>query len=146
MLERDTLEKFHGEEALALVLANFVDGTDIAMVQGGSGPRLAAERFESLPVSGSFIGQEFHRHKSTELSVLGLVRPRPFRRRASRRCGRAGWFGHHGTALWWAGRERHVNESLRVWQTLRKNWCRQTLAFTHEPALRPRWAHCARRL
>ena len=89
MLERDTLEKFHGEEALPLVLANFVDGTDIAMVQGG-GPRLAAERFESLPVSGSFIGQEFHRHKSTELSVLGLVRPRPFRRRrASRRCGSA---------------------------------------------------------
>jgi hypothetical protein len=33
MLQRLPVQKFHGDEALALVLANFVDGADVGMVQ-----------------------------------------------------------------------------------------------------------------
>ena len=50
VLERHAVEKFHRDKALALVLADFVDGADVGMVQRGSGAGLAAETFERLRV------------------------------------------------------------------------------------------------
>jgi hypothetical protein len=37
MLERRAIEKFHGDESLAILLADVVNGADIGVVQRGGG-------------------------------------------------------------------------------------------------------------
>jgi len=57
VLHREAVQKLHGDEAFAFVLADFVDGADIGMVQGGSGPRLAPESLERLRVLRDILGR-----------------------------------------------------------------------------------------
>jgi hypothetical protein len=47
-LQRLTVETFHGNKRLAIVLADFVDGANVGMVQGGSGLCFAIEAGEGL--------------------------------------------------------------------------------------------------
>ena len=51
MLESLSLQKLHDNEGLALMLADFVDGTNVGMIQSGSGSRLALK-----PLQGHSIG------------------------------------------------------------------------------------------
>ena len=73
VLQRQPVQKLHGDEPLAFVLTDFVDGANIGMVQGRSRPSLAAEAFQRLWVSRDILGKEFERHKSAERGVFGLV-------------------------------------------------------------------------
>ncbi len=73
VLEREAVEKFHRDEALAVVLADFVDGADVGVVQRGSGAGFAAKAFESLRILRNVFGEEFERDKATEGGVFGLV-------------------------------------------------------------------------
>ncbi len=73
VLERHAIQKFHGNEAQALVLANFVNGADIGMVQGGGGSGFAPEALERLGVTRHIIGQEFQRNKTAQGCIFGLV-------------------------------------------------------------------------
>ena len=58
---------------LPILLADFVDGADIGMVQSGGGLRLAAGSAQAPEGLGDIIGQEFQGDKATESGVLGLV-------------------------------------------------------------------------
>ena len=73
VLERYAIEKLHCDKAPSILLANFVDGTNIWMVQGGSSPCLPTKALQRLCVSGQFIGEELQGDESTKLSILGLV-------------------------------------------------------------------------
>ena len=73
MLQRHAFQKFHGDEGMSVLLADFVDGADVGMIQGGSGARFAAETFEGLRIAGNVFGQKFQGDEAAEFSVLGLV-------------------------------------------------------------------------
>ncbi len=73
VLQRQAVQKLHGDERLAVVLANFVDGADIGMVQGRCGLGFALEAGEGLGVLGNIIGQELQGDEAMQLHVLGLV-------------------------------------------------------------------------
>ena len=73
MLQRHAIEKLHGDEGLPVLLADFVDGADVGMVQGGCGLGFALKTGEGLRILGNFFGQELQRDKAAQLYVLGLV-------------------------------------------------------------------------
>ena len=58
---------------LPFVLADFVDGADVGMVQGGGRTGLAPEALQSLRVLRDLVGKELEGDKATERGVLGLV-------------------------------------------------------------------------
>jgi hypothetical protein len=58
---------------MSVVLANFVDGADVGMVQGRSRASLAPEALKSLRILRRVVGQEFESHKSAEKSVFRFV-------------------------------------------------------------------------
>src|SRR5271156_4092338 len=73
MLQRQPVQKFHGDERASAVFGNFVDGADVGMVQRGSSARFAAESFERLRIFGDVVRKEFQRDEAPERSVLGFV-------------------------------------------------------------------------
>ena len=73
MLQREAIQKFHGDERLPVLFADFVDGADVGMIQGGCGLRFALEAAQGLRVVRNFIRQELQGNKAVELCVLGLV-------------------------------------------------------------------------
>ena len=60
-------------KGLAVLLADFVDGADVGMVQRRGGLRFTLETGQSLGVSGHLIGQELEGYKAVAARVLGLV-------------------------------------------------------------------------
>src|ERR1700704_1705516 len=73
MLQGHAVEKLHHDEGLAFTLADFVDGTDVGMIQGRRGTSFSAEPFERLWVSGNIFRKELQGDEATKLRVLGLV-------------------------------------------------------------------------
>ena len=71
--ERLSLEQLHGDEVLALVLVDRVDGADPGVVERRGRARLALEALEGGRVGGELGGQELERDVPAELRVLGLV-------------------------------------------------------------------------
>ena len=55
------------------MLANFVDGADVGVIQGRGGTGFAAETFERLRVVGEFVGQKLQGYEAAKLVVFGLV-------------------------------------------------------------------------
>ena len=58
---------------LAVVLADFVNGADVGMIQRRCGPGFALEAFQGLRVLRDFVGQELQRDEAAERGVFGLV-------------------------------------------------------------------------
>ena len=73
MLQGHAVQKLHGDERLAVLLANFVDRADIGMIQRRSGLRLALKARQRLRVSGNLVGQKLQGDKAAERDVLGFV-------------------------------------------------------------------------
>ena len=73
VLQRLAVKELHGDEALALLLPDLVDGADIGVVQGRGGLGLAPEAFQCLRVLGHVIGQELEGNEATERRVLSLI-------------------------------------------------------------------------
>ena len=61
MFQSSAIQKFHGDEALALRFTDFVDHTDIGMVQSRRSPRLPAKSLQHGRILGYQFGQEFKR-------------------------------------------------------------------------------------
>ena len=94
VLQRHAVQKLHGDERLAVLVVNFVDGADVGMVERRRGLGFALKAGQGLRVFGNFFRQEFQRDESVQASGLRLCKPHPSRhRRAFRRCGNARWFG-----------------------------------------------------
>jgi hypothetical protein len=73
VLERLAIEKFHGDESVALLLTDIVNRADVGMVQGGGGLRFALESRESLRIARDILRQKFQRDEALEARVFGLV-------------------------------------------------------------------------
>src|SRR5882724_10884648 len=73
MLESYAVQEFHGDEGLALVVADVVNRTNVWMVESGSGLGFPLETGQGLRVPGEIIGEEFQGDKSVEARVLGFV-------------------------------------------------------------------------
>jgi hypothetical protein len=73
VLERLAIEKFHGDEGLAILLADVVNRANVGMVQRGGGLGFALESREGLRVAGDVLRQKFQRNEALEARVFGLV-------------------------------------------------------------------------
>ena len=73
VLQRHAIQILHGDESLAVLLANFVNGADVGMVQRGSRLRLALKAAERRGILGHFIGQKLQCDKPPQPRVFGLV-------------------------------------------------------------------------
>ena len=73
MLQGHAIQELHGDEGLAFVLANVMDGADVGMVQRRRGLCFALETRQGLRIVGEFLGQEFQGHEAVQARVFGLV-------------------------------------------------------------------------
>ncbi len=73
VLEGQAVEVLHGDESLAIFLANIVNGADVGMVQGGSRLGLTAKTLQRLPVLGDVLREEFQGDEAIEAGVFGLI-------------------------------------------------------------------------
>jgi len=55
------------------LLADFIDGANVRMIQSGSRASFAAEPLERKRITGQIIGKKFEHNEAAELGVLGLV-------------------------------------------------------------------------
>ena len=70
-VERTPLQQLHGDEVLAIVHADVVNGADVGMVQRRSRPRLPLKSLQRLSVL-RLCRQKFERHAAAQPGVLGL--------------------------------------------------------------------------
>ena len=73
VLERLAIEKFHGDVAPTVMLANFVDSADVGVIERGGGAGFTTEAFEGLRVAIEIFREEFKGDKAAEFGVFGLV-------------------------------------------------------------------------
>src|SRR5579863_10758802 len=66
VLQGLSAEALHHEKEMPLVLANFVDGTNIRMIQRRRRPRLAAKTLERLRIFRGFVRQKLQRDETAE--------------------------------------------------------------------------------
>src|SRR5580658_6185506 len=64
VLERLPIQEFHGNEGLAVLLADIVNRAYVGMVQGGGGLRFPLESRQSLRIPGDILRQKFQRHEA----------------------------------------------------------------------------------
>src|SRR5262249_6192295 len=77
MLEGHAIEIFHGDEGLAVLLANVVDGTDVGVVQGGCGLGFALETSQNLRIACDFGGEGFLRDETMQGAVFSFFDDAP---------------------------------------------------------------------
>ncbi len=73
VLQRHAVQEFHGDESLAVLLINFVDGADVGMVERRCRLRLPLKAAERLRVAGNLSGKELERDEAVQLHILGFV-------------------------------------------------------------------------
>ena len=73
MFKRCAFHEFHGNERLAVLLIDFVDGADVRMIQRGGRTRFSAKTFESPRMPGHIAGQKLEGDEPAERGVLGFV-------------------------------------------------------------------------
>jgi hypothetical protein len=59
VFQGDAFEEFHGDESLAVLLTDIVDGADVGMVERRGGLGFALKTGEGLRVAGNIFGQKF---------------------------------------------------------------------------------------
>jgi hypothetical protein len=64
---------FHHQEEAPLVLANFVNGADVGVIQSRGGAGLTPEALERLGIVRQAVWQKLESDKTTELDVLSLI-------------------------------------------------------------------------
>ena len=72
VLQRLAIEKFHGDERLAVHFVHVVNRADIGMIQSGGRARFAAKSLERLAVRGKIFRQEFQSNEAAEFRILSL--------------------------------------------------------------------------
>ena len=74
VLQRLPVQELHGDERLALLLADVVNGADVGMVQRGSRLSFAPESLQSLAdLCATSSGRNFRATKRSQARVFGLV-------------------------------------------------------------------------
>jgi hypothetical protein len=73
VLQRHAVQILHGDERVAFVAANFIDGADIGVIERRCASCFPAKTFQSKRVLGCGLGQELEGDKSAEFVILGFV-------------------------------------------------------------------------
>ena len=73
MFQRDPFEEFHGDEGLAILLADIVDGADVGVVECGGSLGFALKAGEGLGIAGNLFGEKFEGDEAAEAGVFGFV-------------------------------------------------------------------------
>src|SRR6266581_8509530 len=73
MLQSYSIQKLHGNERLAVLLADVVNRADVRMIQRRSGLRFALKAGEGLRVPGNIVGQELERDEAVQARVFRFV-------------------------------------------------------------------------
>ena len=73
VLQGLSVEKLHRNEGLAFLFADFIDGANVGVVQGGSSLRLALEAGQRLSAAGNIVGQKFERNGTMKLGVRRFI-------------------------------------------------------------------------
>ena len=93
MLQRHPVQKLHDDERLTFVLADLVDRADVGMVQSRAARASRRKRSRACGSLATSSGRNF-RATNRPSRCPRPCRPHPCRRRrVSRRCGSARWFG-----------------------------------------------------
>ncbi len=71
--KRLALEKLHGDESAMLVLADFVDGANVGMVQGRGAARFTLKALEGLTIVGEGFGKKLQSNVAAQAEVFGFV-------------------------------------------------------------------------
>ena len=73
VLQGPAVEVFHGDECLAVLLTNVVNGADVGVVQRGSCLGFTLKPRQDLRIAGDVRREEFECDKATQASVFGFV-------------------------------------------------------------------------
>ena len=73
MLERLSVKVLHGDEGVAGIFADVVDGADVGVVQCGSGLGFAAEAGEGLGIFGDVVRKKLEGHEAVQAGVFRFV-------------------------------------------------------------------------
>ena len=73
MLQSHTVQEFHGDEGLAVLLADVVDGADVWVIQSGCGLGFALESSQGLGIAGNFLGKKFESDETMKPGVFSFV-------------------------------------------------------------------------
>src|SRR5581483_532326 len=73
LLQAFSLQPFHDDEGVAVVVFNAMDRADIGVVQKGCSPSFAREPLERFGIPGQILRDELQGHMAAELEVLGLI-------------------------------------------------------------------------
>src|ERR1700674_2950816 len=65
VLQRQPVQKLHGDVGLVAILGDVVNRADVGMVERGGGTSFTSEAFQGLRISGNVIRQEFERDETT---------------------------------------------------------------------------------
>ena len=70
--QRFAVDELHGDECVAILLADVVDGANAGMVEGGCGACFATEAVERLRLLRQLFRKEFQRHRAFEAAILSF--------------------------------------------------------------------------
>src|SRR5271155_4263580 len=73
MLQSEAIQKLHGDEGLAVLIVNLMNGADVRMIERRSGPGFALKTAESLRVLRAVVRQELESNQAPELDVFSFV-------------------------------------------------------------------------
>jgi hypothetical protein len=73
MLQRQPVQKLHGDESLSVLFADVVDRADVGVIQCGGSLGFALKARQRLWVSGNFIGKELEGDEAMQPRVFGFV-------------------------------------------------------------------------
>src|SRR5246127_1299018 len=73
MLQGNALKKLHGDERLAILLADVVDGANVWVIQGRGGLRFTLEAGKSLRIACDVLRQKLQRDKAAKTGVFGFI-------------------------------------------------------------------------
>ena len=71
--QRQAIQELHYDERMPIVLADFMNGADIRVVEGGGSLGFPLESAESLRVARYVVGKKFERDESVKVGVLCFV-------------------------------------------------------------------------
>ena len=75
LVQRFPVHQFHHDEGLAVVLADFVNGDDVGMVQRRSSFGLLDEASAAVGISAARFGQQFDGDQAFQARIPGLIDP-----------------------------------------------------------------------
>ena len=73
VLEGLAFHQFHGDERLAFVLINVINGADVGVIESRGRAGFALETLQRLTVFGHLFGQKLESHTTAQLGVFGLI-------------------------------------------------------------------------